>query len=125
MACSTALKLALLEELSERGPEALEAFRKQGLNAPSFGIGNIITSLRFIGERRLAQHSIEPLSVVHRMLLDPAGVYPRMDFESRDLYRLSDRESRRAVPTWMSLNSPAEVSQWPAKQSSSRDAPKQ
>ncbi len=82
------LKLALLEELSERGPKALEAFRKQGQNAPSFGIGNIITSLRFIGERDW-RSILEPLSVVHRTLLeDPAGVYPCMDYESRDLYRL-------------------------------------
>ncbi len=83
-----ALKIALLEELSERGPKALEAFRKEGQSAPSFGIGDIVTSLRFIGERDW-RSILEPLSVVHRTLLeDPVGIYPRMEYESRDLYRL-------------------------------------
>ncbi|MBV8865547.1 MAG: glycosyl transferase [Acidobacteriaceae bacterium] len=82
------LKVALLEELSELGPKALDAFRKHGRNAQSFGIGDIITSLRFIGERDW-RSILEPLSVVHRTLLeDPAGVYPQMDYESRELYRL-------------------------------------
>ncbi|MDQ2844178.1 MAG: glycosyl transferase [Acidobacteriota bacterium] len=82
------MKVALLEELADLGPKALTAFRSRGKNAPSFGIGKIITSLRFIGERDW-RGILEPLSVVHRTLLeDPAGVYGRMDFESRELYRL-------------------------------------
>ncbi len=83
-----ALKIALLEEVAELGPKALAAFRSNGQNAPSFGVGRIITSLRFIGERDW-RSILEPLSVIHRILLeDPAGVYARMDFDSREQYRL-------------------------------------
>ncbi|HLH03916.1 MAG TPA: glucoamylase family protein [Bryobacteraceae bacterium] len=82
------LKFALLEEVAELGPQALVAFRAQGKDAPSLGLGNIITSLRVIGQRDW-RSTIEPLSVVHRTLLeDPAGVYERMDFESREQYRI-------------------------------------
>src|SRR5579875_1693766 len=82
-----ALKLALLERVAERGRKALEAFRADGLAAPSFGIGTIVTSLRFLGESDWKE-TLEQLSVVHRTLtLDPAGVYSRMDFESREYYR--------------------------------------
>ena len=82
------LKFALLEEVAELGPQALIAFRAQGKDAPSLGLGNIITSLRVIGQRDW-RSTIEPLSIVHRTLLDdPVGVYPRMDFESREQYRL-------------------------------------
>lgn len=82
------LKVALLEQVADLGPKALAAFRAEGKNAPGFSIGEIITSLRFIGQRDW-RSILEPLSVVHRMLLeDPAGVYGRMDFESREQYRL-------------------------------------
>ncbi len=82
------LKVALLEQVAELGPKALAAFRAEGQQAPSFGIGDVITSLRFIGERDW-RSILEPLSLVHRTLLeDPAGVYPRMDFESREQYCL-------------------------------------
>jgi cyclic beta-1,2-glucan synthetase len=82
-----ALKLVLLELLAERGSQALEAFRAEGLKAPSYDIGRIITSLRFLGELDW-KDTLEQLSVLHRTLcLDPAGVYPRMEFESRESYR--------------------------------------
>ncbi|MDQ2711838.1 MAG: glycosyl transferase [Acidobacteriota bacterium] len=81
------LKIALLEQISSRGPKALAAFREHGREAGSFGIGPIITSLRLIGDRDW-RGTLETLSVVHRTLLeDPGGVYGRMDFESRELYR--------------------------------------
>ncbi len=81
------LKISLLEQISIRGPKALAAFRDHGKEAQSFGIGPIITSLRMIGDRDW-RSMLEALSVVHRTLLeDPAGVYSRMDFESRELYR--------------------------------------
>ncbi len=83
-----ALKLALLEQAAERGPKALKAFREQGQSAPSLGMQHVITSMRFIGERDW-RAILEPLSMTHRTLLDdPAGVYGRMDFESREQYRL-------------------------------------
>ncbi|MFL6351670.1 MAG: glucoamylase family protein [Bryobacteraceae bacterium] len=82
-----ALKLVLLELLAERGWQALDAFRAEGLNAPSYEIGRIITSLKFLGEIDWKE-ILEQLSVLHRILcLDPAGVYPRMEFESRESYR--------------------------------------
>ena len=83
-----ALKLVILELLADRGFKALDAFRTQGASAPSLGVGRLVRSLRFIGEIDWKE-TIEQLSVVHRVLsLDPAGVYPRMDFESREQYRL-------------------------------------
>ncbi len=81
------LKLALLEHVTERGRKALEAFRGYGPDAPSFEVGRAIASLRFLGETDWKE-TLEDLSVVHRVLsLDPAGVYPRMDFQSREYYR--------------------------------------
>ena len=82
-----ALKLVLLELIAERGFKALEAFRADGLRAPSFDIGRLIRSLRFIGEIEWKE-TIERLSIIHRILsLDPSGVYPRMEFISREQYR--------------------------------------
>ena len=81
-----ALKLSLLELLSQRGNQALEAFAAQGASAPSFDLGALIRSLRLIGERDW-RDPLEKLSLVHRtLLLDPGGVYPRMDFDSRQAY---------------------------------------
>ena len=82
-----ALKLSLLELLAQRGHQALEAFGSQGESAKSFDVGPLITSLKFIGEVDW-RDTLEQLSVVHRtLLLDPSGVYPRMEFESREAYR--------------------------------------
>jgi hypothetical protein len=81
-----ALKLSLLELLSQRGNQALEAFAAQGASAPSFDLAALIRSLRLIGERDW-RDPLEKLSLVHRTLLrDPVGVYPRMDFDSRQAY---------------------------------------
>jgi cyclic beta-1,2-glucan synthetase len=81
-----ALKLSLLELLSQRGNQAVDAFLAQGPSAESFDVGRLVRSLRFIGERDW-HDTLEKLSLVHRICLrDPAGVYPRMDFESRQAY---------------------------------------
>ena len=81
------LKLALLELLTESGRKALDAFRRHGRDATSLEVGRLITSLRFLGEMDWKE-TLEQLSVVHRVLsLDPAGVYPRMEFQSREYYR--------------------------------------
>jgi len=81
------LKLALLELLAQRGSQALDAFRQSGRDAPSFEVGAAIASLRFIGEEDWRE-TLEHLSVVHRTLcLDPAGVYARMEPETRGVYR--------------------------------------
>jgi cyclic beta-1,2-glucan synthetase len=82
-----ALQLAYLEVLAECGFRAIEAFQRDGQAAPSCGVGAIITNLRYISEVDWKE-TLEQLSVIHRMLLqDPAGVYPRMEFESRLDYR--------------------------------------
>ncbi|MBV9267247.1 MAG: glycosyl transferase [Acidobacteriaceae bacterium] len=82
-----ALKLALLQLIAERGFKALEAFRAHGGDAHSFDIGSLIRSLRLIGEIDWKE-TIEQLAVVHRILCqDPAGVYARMEFETREQYR--------------------------------------
>jgi hypothetical protein len=81
------LKLALLELLAQRGRQALDAFRQSGHEAQSFGIGPVISALRFIGEEDWRE-TLENLSVVHRTLsLDPAGIYLRMEAETRGDYR--------------------------------------
>jgi cyclic beta-1,2-glucan synthetase len=82
-----AIKLALLETIADRGRRAYDAFRAQGLDAPSYDIGSLIQSLRLIGEIDWKE-TLEQLAIVHRvLLLDPAGVYGRMDFISREYYR--------------------------------------
>ncbi len=82
-----ALKLVLMTALAECGSEALQAFKSQGLQAPSFAIGPIITSLRFIGEIDW-KDTLEPLSFVDRILRqDPLDAYSRMDYETREIYR--------------------------------------
>jgi hypothetical protein len=81
-----ALKLSLLELLSQRGNQAIDAFNAEGPAAASFDVGHLIRSLRFIGERDW-RDTLEKLSIVHRTFSgDPAGVYLRMDFESRQAY---------------------------------------
>ncbi len=82
-----ALKLVLLERLTEAGPKALRTFRESGGQATSYGITRMVSALRLIGDLDWKE-TLEKLSFVHRILcLDPAGVYPRMDFESREMYR--------------------------------------
>ena len=82
-----ALKLAIFEALVNAGEKAFDAFGTSGLNAPSFGIPALIRSFRLIGDLDWKE-ILERLSIVHRtLLLDPSGVYPRMDFESREYYR--------------------------------------
>ena len=82
-----ALKLALLELIASRGAQALAAFKAEGQGARSFDLGLLIRSLRFIGEIDWKE-TVEQLSIIHRVLcLDPAGVYARMEFESREQYR--------------------------------------
>jgi len=79
-----ALKLSLLELLSQRGNQAIDAFNAEGPAAASFDVGHLIRSLRFIGERDW-RDTLEQLSIVHRTFSEDP-VYLRMDFESRQGY---------------------------------------
>jgi cyclic beta-1,2-glucan synthetase len=76
-----ALKLALLEELAGRGDKAL--------SDPDSAqhMSELITSLRDLTEAPWKE-LLERLIAFDRILAaDPAGAYPRMDFQSRELYR--------------------------------------
>jgi hypothetical protein len=76
-----ALKLVLLEEIAARGSKV--AADPQG----SYGVGICVRSLRDIGQTSW-KNVIEPLILFDLVLReDPEGAYPRMDFDSRDLYR--------------------------------------
>ncbi len=78
-----ALKLVLLEELTARGERALAK-----PNSPQ-EISELISGLRDVTEAPWKE-LLEPLVVFERILAaDPAGVYSRMDFQSRELYRRS------------------------------------
>ena len=82
-----ALRLALLEKTNAIGFQALEAFHTSGKSVPSLHAGRLIRSFRLIGDIDWKE-TLEQLSIVHRLLsLDPAGVYPRMELESREIYR--------------------------------------
>jgi hypothetical protein len=76
-----ALKLILLEKVVARGSRLLAD--------PSAicGVDVCIRSLREITQTSWKE-ALEGLIIVDRVLRqDPAGVYPRMEFDSRDLYR--------------------------------------
>ncbi len=76
-----ALKLVLLEEASNRGSRLLA----DPTSNP--GVEACIRSLREITQTTWKE-ALECLIVVDRVLReDPAGIYPRMDFDSRDFYR--------------------------------------
>ncbi len=84
-----ALKIVLLERLTLAGLQALEAFHAEGLEAPSFNLAPLLSSLRLIGDVDWKE-DLERLSFIHRiLLLDPGGVYPAMDLQSRQEYRLA------------------------------------
>ncbi len=79
----------LLEKLEKR-EENIEDIIQQSYHqqaARKVSIGNSITSIHTI-ENLNWNNIVEKLSVVERILrMDPAGIYSRMDFESRDYYR--------------------------------------
>jgi hypothetical protein len=76
-----ALKLVLLEEIAARGSKLTAD--PEG----SYGVGVCVRSLRDISQAGW-KDVLEPFILFDRILReDPAGAYPRMDFESRDLYR--------------------------------------
>lgn len=72
------------EDISMDGLAHLE-HQKQAIYQVS--MGHAITSIRFLAEENWPRF-FEEISPVQKMLeLDPSGIYPRMDFESRDKYR--------------------------------------
>ena len=75
------LQLVLLEQVATRGRRLLEA------PGGSYGIDTLVSSLREVGHT-CWKDVIEPLILFDHILReDPAGAYPQMDYDSRELYR--------------------------------------
>jgi cyclic beta-1,2-glucan synthetase len=90
---------ALERRLAERGDDANEVLRRehQRQAANQISVGNCVISLRFLSAIDW-NSSFEKHSLVDRILRDdPAGVYERQDFTTRDRYRrVVERISRGA-----------------------------
>ena len=85
--------------LAARGQTIEDAIRAEGQHqaAEQAGMANLIGSLRLISTFDWSEF-FESVSLVEQVLQrDPAGVYGRMDFRSRDRYRHAVEEL--AVPT--------------------------
>jgi cyclic beta-1,2-glucan glucanotransferase len=85
--------------LAARGQTIEDAIRAEGQHqaAEQAGMANLIGSLRLISTFDWSEF-FESVSLVEQVLKrDPAGVYSRMDFRSRDRYRHAVEEL--AVPT--------------------------
>ena len=79
----------LEQRLAEQGQTIEQAFQQASQNqaADQVSIGNSIGSLRFLGATDWREF-VETMSAVeHTLRGDPAGVYPAMDFATRDRYR--------------------------------------
>jgi cyclic beta-1,2-glucan synthetase len=79
----------LEQRLAEQGQTIEQVFQQASQNQAGHqvSIGNSIGSLRFLGAAEWRDF-VEAMSVVeHALRSDPAGVYPAMDFATRDYYR--------------------------------------
>ena len=87
---SLAIAMSWLEHrLAEQGQTVDQVFQltSQSQAAAQVSIGNSIGSLRFLGATDWRDF-VEATSAVEATLrLDPTGVYPQMDFATRDRYR--------------------------------------
>ncbi|MBW3661191.1 MAG: DUF3131 domain-containing protein, partial [Gemmatimonadetes bacterium] len=87
----------LESRLARQGTTAEEVVRRVQIEqvATHATVGNVITSMRQIAAFDWADF-FESVSPVERTLRDdPAGIYPRMDFATRDLYRHAVEELAR------------------------------
>jgi cellobiose phosphorylase len=90
----------LEQRLAERGQTVERVFQEasQSQAADQVSIGNSIGSLRSLDATEWRDF-VEATSVVEHMLRnDPAGVYPAMDFGTRDQYRHAVEEIARLSP---------------------------
>ncbi|HEY1922661.1 MAG TPA: glucoamylase family protein, partial [Tepidisphaeraceae bacterium] len=90
----------LEQRVAEQGQTIEMAFQQasQHQAADQVSIGNSIGSLRFLGATDWRDF-VETMSGVERVLQDdPASVFPRMDFETRDKYRHAVEEIARHSP---------------------------
>ena len=98
-AIASGLHQQLDAALAARGQTIEDAIRAEGQHqaAEQAGMANLIGSLRLISTFDWSEF-FESVSLVEQVLQrDPAGVYGRMDFRSRDRYRHAVEEL--AVPT--------------------------
>lgn len=80
-----ALRLVMFERITAEGKAALDG-EPESATAPR-NIDKLGLGLRLISDLDW-KRTIEALSFVHRILLhDPEGVYGRMDYDSREMYR--------------------------------------
>ena len=85
----SAQRAELTRRLTEDGTTAEDAVRAehQRLATEQASMANSITSLRLVSAMDWSLY-VESVSLIEQILQrDPAGIYGRMDFESRDLYR--------------------------------------
>ncbi|HWE03792.1 MAG TPA: glucoamylase family protein [Tepidisphaeraceae bacterium] len=90
----------LEQRLGELGQTIEGIFRQASQNqaADQLSIGNSIGSLRLLGATDW-KNFVEAMSRVEKALAtDPAGVYPTMDFATRDRYRHAVEEIARQSP---------------------------
>ena len=86
---------AWLERMLQKSPDKLAMRVKSDQMKDLMSIGNAFTSLRQLALLDWKE-CFERLSLVERTLCeDPAGVYPRMDFGTRDRYRRAVEDLRR------------------------------
>lgn len=91
------LDLRLRED--DTSTEAVTGLEHQLQAATQVSIGNCITGLRLISDMDWTE-IFELLSKVEHILRqDPCGIYPHMDFESRDQYRHEVEKLARAYQT--------------------------
>src|SRR6185436_14557522 len=90
----------LEHRLAEQGLTIEQIFQQtsQAQAADQVSIGNSIGSLRFLGATEWRDF-VEAMSVVdHTLSGDPAGVYARMDFATRDHYRHAVEDIAKLSP---------------------------
>ena len=88
-AAAAALRHQLVTALGTRGQTVEDAIRSEGRHqaVEQASMANLITSLRLISSFDWSEF-FESVSLVEQVLQrDPAGVYARMDFRTRDRYR--------------------------------------
>jgi len=78
--------------------QELQLAEHQGQAADQVSVANAITSIRFLGALEWREFFEDCSLVEHILQEDPAGVYPRMDFTSRDRYRHAVEELAERCP---------------------------
>ena len=91
---ASALRVQLTAALESKGQTVEDAIRAEGQHqaAQQASMTNLISSLRLISSFDWSEFFESVSLVEHVLQRDPAGVYARMDFRSRDRYRYAVEE---------------------------------